>query len=82
MIRQYEKDISLSKQALDIYGKVKDFLERGVEVNDIMGAIEEDIAAQPEEENKELWDFMNSHKIVFQNDIFNCMTDYEFVDYC
>ena len=82
MIRQYKKDISLSKQALDIYGKVKNFLERGAEVNDIMSTIEEDLSTQPKEENQELWDFINNHEIVFQNDIFNCMTDYEFIDYC
>lgn len=82
MNRQYEKEISLSKQALDIYGKVRNFLDRGAEVDDIMDIIEEDIDTHPKEENKELWDFMNNHKAVFQNDIFNCMTEYEFIDYC
>ena len=81
-LRSVAAEISLSKQALDIYGKVRNFLDRGAEVDDIMNIIEEDIDTQPKEENKELWDFMNNHKAVFQNDIFNCMTEYEFIDYC
>lgn len=79
---RYEKEISLSKQALDIYGKVENFLLPSSELYDIMEEIEDDINMRPKEEYKELWDFMKEHYEVFHDDIFNCMSHYEFLDYC
>lgn len=70
-----------SYKALDLYPDLKSFLQKDLEVYDIMNAISDDIETNPYNK-KELIDYMEQEKKFFCQDIFNWMSADEFIDYC
>lgn len=70
-----------SYKALDLYPDLKSFLQKDLEAYDIMNNLEEDIENNPN--NKEqLIKYMQEEKNFFNNDIFNWITEDEFINYC
>ena len=47
-----------------------------------MDAIRYALEIEPIEINKEFWNFFNKHSNFFKGDIFNWITEDEFIDYC
>lgn len=68
-------------KALDLYSDLKSFLQKDLEAYDIMNNLREDIENNPN--NKEqLIKYMQEEKNFFNNDIFNWITEDEFINYC
>ena len=68
-------------KALDLYPDLKSFLQKDLEVYDIMNAISDDIEINPYNK-KELIDYMEQEKEFFCYDIFSWISADEFIDYC
>lgn len=79
----YRESIKICEQALD-YLDVKKFLRHGCEPNDIMTNLEEYVNAHHEDDAIRAYYFMKQYPEVFSEnaELFNYMTDYEFIDYC
>lgn len=81
MTYNYKKIKELNYKALDLYPNLKSFLQKDLEVYDIMNAISNDIEINSYNK-KELIDYMEQEKEFFCYDIFNWMSADEFIDYC
>lgn len=77
----YEKSMELTKQALDKLD-IKQFLRQGREVFDIVSDIEHYLIIESREDLEEFWDYLDLHEDFFKGEVFNFMTDYEFMEYC
>ena len=77
----YDELLKIEYGALDLL-PIKDFLKKDVEVQKIRHAIEDAIEIEPHELNPKFWTYMEKYEDFFQGDIFNWMTEDEFVNYC
>lgn len=77
----YEESIRLTEQALDLLD-IKQFLRQGREVFDIVSDIEHYLIIESREDLEEFWDYLDLHEDFFKGEVFNYMTDYEFMEYC
>ena len=77
----YEESMELTKQALDKLD-IKRFLRQGREVFDIVSDIEHYLIIESREDLEEFWDYLDLHEDFFKGEVFNFMTDYEFMEYC
>ena len=79
----YRESIKICEQALD-YLDVKKFLHHGCEPQDITTKLEEYVNAHHEDDAIRAYYFMKQYPEVFSEnaELFNYMTDYEFIDYC
>lgn len=77
----YEESMELTKQALDKLD-IKRFLRQGREVFDIVSDIEHYLIIESREDLEEFWNYLDLHEDFFKGEVFNFMTDYEFMEYC
>lgn len=77
----YKESMELTKQALDKLD-IKQFLRQGREVFDIVSDIEHYLIIESREYIEEFWDYLDLHEDFFKGEVFNFMTDYEFMEYC
>lgn len=77
----YKESMELTKQALDMLD-IKRFLRQGREVFDIVSDIEHYLIIESREDLEEFWDYLDLHEDFFKGEVFNFMTDYEFMEYC
>lgn len=77
----YNEILKIEYGALDLY-PIKKFLKKDTEIQTIIRAIEDAIETEPHELNPKFWAYMKEYEDFFQNDIFNWITEYEFVKYC
>lgn len=68
-------------KALDLHPNLKSFLKKDLEVYEIRDNIIDDIEINPDNK-KELLDYMKKEEDFFCGDIFNWMTEDEFIAYC
>ena len=78
---KYNEMIELTEHALDLLN-IESFLEEDLELQTIIDNIKYAIDIKSENISQEFWDFLNSHEDFFRGDIFNWMTDDEFLNYC
>ena len=76
----YTQGLDLSYQALDLF-PVKDFLEQDRTLTEVINIINQELMVNANTYQK-LWNFLEAYEDHFQGNIFNYMTDYEFLVYC
>lgn len=77
----YYKELDITKQALDLLN-IKQFLTQGQTLTNIYDNIEYYLDDNDTRDAHIVNKFIKEHSDVFQGIIFNCMDEYEFMEYC